>query len=139
MNEPASAASNWKTRTNSSLLNLAGWTGAWVLTTALATFGPEFLWSARWLTLTAILVNLGIGLGMIRSNIRYLKVIDEMMQKIQLEAMGLALGVGVVAGLSYSMLDSTDLISGHAEIGFVVLLMGLIYLVSVIIGTQRYQ
>src|SRR5690606_39431410 len=121
------------------LHHVDGCTGARFLSTALATLGPVFLWCAKWLTLTAILINLAYGLGMIRSNIRYLKVIDEMMQKIQLEAMGLALGVGVVAGLSYSMLDSTDLISGHAEIGFVVLLMGLVYLVSVIIGTKRYQ
>lgn len=139
MNEPRSAAKDWKARTNSSLLHLAAWTGAWVATTALAAFGPELLWTARWLTLLAILVNLGFGLGMIRANIRYLKATDEMMQKIQLEAMGLALGISVVVGISYSQLDSTNLISGDAEIGFLIILMGLTYIVSIFVGTRRYQ
>jgi hypothetical protein len=134
---PASSA--WQSRTTCSLIRLATWTGAWVVTMALATFGPEFLWEARWLTLLAVLINLGFGMGMIRANIRHLKVLDELMQKVQLEAMGLSLGAGVVGGLSYSLLDTTNLMSSDAEIAFLVMLIGITYLVSVVVGVRRYR
>lgn len=139
MGDQRPAAREWKERTNSSLVRLAAWTGAWLVTMALATFGPEFLWEARRLTLLAFLVNLGFGVGMIGANIRHLKMLDELMQKVQLEAMGLSLGVGVVGGLSYALLDSTNLISSDAEIGFLILLIGITYLVSVAVGVRRYQ
>ena len=133
------AASEWQARTSSSVVRLAAWTGAWLVTMALATFGPEFLWNAGWLTLLAILINLGFGLGMIGANITHVKVLDEMMQRVQLEAMGLSLGIGVVGGLSYALLDTTNLISSDAEIAFLIVLMGITYIVSVVVGVRRYQ
>lgn len=139
MVDQRSAGNAWQARTSSSVVRLAGWTGAWLVTMALATFGPEFLWNAGWLTLLAILINLGFGLGMIGSNIRHLKVLDEMMQRVQLEAMGLALGIGVVGGLSYALLDSTNLISSDAEISFLIMLIGITYIVSVVVGLRRYR
>jgi putative transcriptional regulator len=42
------------------------------------------------------LVNLAIGLGMIWANVRHLATLDEMIRRIQLEAMAFALGIGVV-------------------------------------------
>ena len=53
--------------------------------------------------------------------------------------MGLALGVGVVGGLSYSLLDTTNVISHNAEISFLVILISLTYLISVLIGLKRYK
>jgi len=140
MNQSKQQTGNWNTRLNQNTRRLAMWTGAWLLSMALATFGPELLWeSKQGLTLTAILVNLAIGLGMILANIRHLQVLDEMMQKIQLQAMGLALGVGVVGGLAYSLLDVTDIIASDAEISYLVILMAVTYLVSVMISHRRYQ
>lgn len=139
MNAQKPTASAWQSRTTSSLIHLAAWTGSWLVTMALAMFGPEFLWGARWLTLLAVLINLGFGMGMIRANIRHLKVLDELMQKVQLEAMGLSLGAAVVGGLSYSLLDTTNLMSSDAEIGFLVMFIGITYLVGTVIGTRRYR
>lgn len=129
----------WTERTRRDLLRLASWTGAWVISTALAAFGPAWVWEAQELTLFAILFNLAIGLGMIWANVRHLNALDEMMRRIQLEAMALALGIGVVGGLSYSLLDSTDLIAGDAEIGFLILLIGVTYLFSAIAGVWKYR
>ncbi|HKI44261.1 MAG TPA: hypothetical protein VKA08_02900 [Balneolales bacterium] len=130
----------WVARTNKRTIQLAYWTTGWVVTMALATFGPKFLWhSNELLTLLAILINLGFGIGMIMANIRYLKVLDEMMQKIQLEAMGLSLGIGVVCGLSYSLLDTTNLISSDAEISYLIILMSLTYLAGIFTGHRRYR
>ena len=52
--------------------------------------------------------------------------------------MALALGVGVVGGLSYSLLDTTNLIAQDAEISYLVILIALTYLASVVIGQKRY-
>lgn len=140
MEKLTSNPKDWKARINEKTVHLAVWTAGWVITMALATFGPGFLWdSQQWLTITAVLVNLGLGLGMIVANIRHLKVLDEMMQKIQLQAMGLALGVGVVGGLSYSLLDATDIISSDAEIANLVILIAITYLISLLINHRRYR
>lgn len=140
MEKITSNSKDWKARMNKTTVRLAIWTAGWVITMALATFGPTYLWNAQqWLTILAILLNLGIGLGMIVANIRHLKMQDEMMQKIQLQAMALALGVGVVGGLSYSMLDITNIISSDAEISYLVILISITYLVSLIVNRRRYQ
>ncbi len=140
MKKLTSNSKDWRTRINEKTVHLAGWTAGWVITMALATFGPTYLWdSQQWITIMAILFNLGIGLGMIVANIHHLQMQDEMMQKIQLQAMALALGVGVVGGLSYSMLDTTNIISSDAEIPYLVILISITYLVSLIVNRRRYR
>lgn len=117
---------------------LAAWTGAWLVTLALAVFGPEFLWnSTEGPTWLAVFLNLVAGVGMIVTNVRYLASIDEMMQRIHLEALAISLGIGVVGGLGYSVLDVTNLIPFDAEIGHVVGLFGLTYIVAVCVGLRR--
>ncbi len=139
MNKSANEA-NWSYAGGGTRLGqLAAWTGAWVLTLAAASFGPGNFWSSSSLTLIAVVVNLLVGIGMIYANVRFMKSQDELMQMIQLEAMGLALGVGVVGGLTYSLLDQTDLIPFDAEIGFVVMLMGVTYMVATAVGFLRYR
>jgi hypothetical protein len=126
-------------RTRQNTVRLAWWTMAWLLTMALAVFGPKFLWdSSLPATITAIALNLAAGIGMIVANIRHLKGLDELQQKIQLEAMGLALGVAVVFGLAYSTLDITNVMPFDAEISNLVILIGLTYFVAVVVGQRRY-
>jgi len=121
--------------------NLALWTLLWMVTLALATFGPKFLWQQETMTwsILAILVNTLIGVGLIRAHIKHISVLDELQKKIQLEAMGIALGVGIVGGLSYSVLDIANVISGDAEIGFLIMLISISYLLALVIGKRRYS
>ncbi len=140
MNKEISKSSDWTEKTRKNTLLLGYWTSAWVATMALATFGPIFIWNSNTLlTILAVLVNLGLGLGMILANKRHLKGLDELQQKIQLEGMALSLGVGLVCGLSYSVLDNTNLIAFDAEISHLVILMGLTYLAGVFFGQRRYR
>jgi len=130
----------WAARRIDNKAHLMRWTGAWLVTMAVATFGPLFLWhSNAVLTTVAIVTNLGTGFGMIVANKRHLKGLDEMHQKIQLEAMALALGVGLVVGLSYSLLDVTNLVAFDAEISHLVILTGLTYGATVAAGIRRYR
>lgn len=139
MNKSNLSTGEWTSQTRKTTISLAKWTSAWVLTMALATFGSLLLWESTLLTISAILINLGIGIGMIISNIRHLAATDEMMQKVQLEAMGISLGVGIVGGLSYSLLDTTNLISFNAEISHVVMLFAFAYLIAIFIGMRKLR
>ena len=121
-------------------MRLGYWTSAWLITMALATFGPLLIWpSTWWLTVLLVIVNVVIGFGMIVANKRHLQGLDEMQQKIQLEAMALSLGIGLVVGLGYSMLDVTNVIAFDAEISHLVILVGLTYGAGTVVGMRRYR
>jgi hypothetical protein len=140
MTKVSSTPAAWSATVQNNTRRLGVWTAAWVVTMAIANFGPRFVWGAiDWITAVAVAVNLAVGAGMILANIRHLKSLDEMHQKVQLEAMGLSLGVGLVAGLAYSNLDVTGLIGFHAEISHLVILMGLTYLVATVAGLRKYR
>lgn len=120
--------------------NLALWTLLWVVSLAVATFGPKFIWaeSTSW-SILAIVINTALGGGMIWANSKHLNVLDELQRKIQLDAMGIALGVGIVGGLSYSVMDTANVISNDAEISFLVILISITYMIALVVGKKRYS
>ena len=133
-------SSNWAARSKKNTMRLGYWTGTWLVTMAAATFGPLLVWpSNQLLTILAIFLNLGAGVGMIVANKIHLQGLDEMHQKIQLEAMALSLGVGLVVGLGYSMMDVTNLITFDAQISHLVILVGLTYGAGVFVGLRKYR
>ena len=133
-------SNDWQGTQTKNLRHLAYWTGGWGLTLALPAFGPKFLWDYNSsISILAILFNTIIGVGMILMNRKYANGLDEMHRKIFMEAKALALGVGVVGGLSYSMLDASNVISSDAEIGYLVMLMGVTYSIAFIVGSIRYK
>ena len=130
----------WIEKASHSSLRLGMWTLLWLITLALATFGPMFLWPGqKVISGIAVLVNLAVGIGMVLSHIRNLKNQDELQQKIQLDAMGLSLGAAVIGGISYSLLDITNLIGFHAEISHLVILIALTYVLAISAGNRRYR
>lgn len=140
MNNPNTKSDSWAAKKTKNTRIIFYWTSAWVLTTALVTFGTEFIWqSDKLLTSLAILLNVVIGFGMILAVKRYLKGLDEMQQKIQLDAMALSLGVGLVVGLGYSSMDQTNLIPFDAEISHLIILMSLTYIVGIFAGLRKYR
>jgi len=121
---------------NTKILGMA--TLAWVLSMAVASVGPEFVWQSKWLTLLAIVVNAGFGVGMMMANMKHLRALDELQQRIQLIAMGISLGVAVVFGLSLSMLETTGVLPIEADISHVVVMISLTYLATLTVATKRY-
>ncbi len=121
------------------ILKLAGWTWSWVATLALAAFGPKFIWDGHEvLTGLAIVVNLINGIMMIVANRHHFNAMDELQRKIHIEALAVTLGLTVIAGLSFSLLDQTNLISFDAEIGFLVGFIGVTYMIALLINRKRY-
>ncbi len=119
--------------------NLLFWTAAWVVSMAVAVFGPLLVWESKAVSLGATLLNVALGAGMILANKRHLDGLDELQRKIQLDAMAFTLGVGLVAGLAYSTLDVTDVIAADAEIAFLVILMSIAYIGANIYGHRKYR
>jgi hypothetical protein len=131
---------DWETNRQKNLKCLALWTGGWLLTMALVVFGPEFLWDNNTLiSALSIFISTLVGVGMIVSNWKHIKGLDEMHRKITMEAMAIALGVGVVGGLSLSALEVENVIAFDAEISYMVILIGITYLISMTIGHFKYK
>ncbi|MBK36436.1 MAG: hypothetical protein CME26_13040 [Gemmatimonadetes bacterium] len=90
------------------------------------------------MSMLAVVVNAAIGVGLIRIFVRYLKDLDELQRKIQLDSLALAMGVGLVTSFSYSLLVTT----GHvvqADVSDVTLIVILTYMGATILGQVRYR
>lgn len=132
--------SPYRSRVQKSTFKLAYWTGTWVLTTALLAFGPAFIWGeAQIFTLSALALNIIVGIGMVVSNRNHLKTLDEMEQKIILESLAIALGVGLILGIPYELMEATNLITFEARIGHLIILMSLTVMVSLFWNLRRYR
>lgn len=133
------AKSDMKTKRRQVLGKLAVWTLLWVLTEAIVVFGHKELWDgSKWITGLSLGVNVLIGIGMVFTYRNLMNLLDELERKIQLESMGLTLGLTLVIGLGYSVLDITNMIPWDAEIGNLVFFMGICYIACVLINTRRY-
>jgi hypothetical protein len=133
-------SNNYPTRIAKSSLHLLRWTATWLATTAFAGLGPGLIWDYATLpTILAILVNLGIGYRMILQIKRYVQALDELGQKIFLNAASITLGVGLVCGISYTLLASQKLISFQPEIGHLNSLMALTFVAANYAGARKYR
>jgi hypothetical protein len=90
-------------------------------------------------TILGVLVALGVGFGMILQTKQHVQGLDELGQKIFLDASAITLGVGIVCGLSYELLEDIRLISFEPEIAHLVILMGLTFMAVMIAGHRKYR
>jgi hypothetical protein len=103
-------------------------------------FGPKYWWDqASPLTLLAVGLNVAVGAGLILAFKKYVMELDELQQKVYLNALGITVGVAVVAGIPYSVMDLYHVIPFHAEVWHVVMLMSLTFVVCVLYGSVRYK
>jgi hypothetical protein len=76
---------------------------------------------------------------MILVNKRYIAELDELQRKVQLNSMGITLGVALIAGVPLSVMDAYHVIPFHADIAYLLILMSLTFAVSNLYGTRRYR
>lgn len=121
-------------------IQLAIWTIAWIATLALASFGPKFIWDHQpvvgWI---AIGVNVAVGIGWIVAHARFLRRSEELQRKIQLEAIAVALGVGLVGGFAYAAAENIKLIAFESDIAVLTVAMAVVYIVATVVGNLRYR
>ena len=140
MNHPKPDSNNWEATQKSKIVRLRYWTLAWLLSLALARFGPESIWAYHTgLSVLGIVLNLVIGAGMIIANKAYLRGLDEMQQKIFLDATALSLGVGLICGLGYEQLEDIQLITFQPEISHLICLMSVTFIVGIEWGNKALR
>jgi hypothetical protein len=122
---------------NANLVNL--WAIAWAASLAIISFISKYEWYSATLPITmAFVFNSGIGVGMFLAYKRFLKELDEMERKIQLDALALSVGVTLVAFGGYSILDKAGM-APELRASHLIVLMALTYMAGIIIGRIRYQ
>ena len=140
MNQPKSPENGYQSRVRANLMRLFRWNGAWAAATLLIALGPKFLWNkALGFTLLAIGLDVAVGVGMIVANKKYLAELDELQRKVHLNSLAITVGVAMLAGVPYSVMDSYHVIPLHADVSYLVVLMSLTYAASNLYGTRRYR
>jgi hypothetical protein len=140
MTKTENSSNDYAKNERKNTVRLRNWTGAWLVSMALAAFGPKLIWDFQTtLTIAAVLVNLAVGFGMIVAVRKHLQGLDDLQRKIFLDASALALGVGVVGGLAYELLEDIKLISYQPEISHLVYLICFSFLAGILIGNRKYR
>jgi hypothetical protein len=140
MNQLKPPESGYQSRIRTSTKLLYRWHGAWAAATLLMCFGPGFFWHrALWLTLLTVGLDVAVGVGMILATKKFIAEMDELQRKLFLDALAIALGVGLIVGVPWTVMDVYRVIHFHANFGLLVILMGLTFLASLLYGTWRYR
>lgn len=130
---------NRDTRMKKSVINLFLWTALWVITLAIATFGKIFLWETNSvLSIAALLANIAAGIGMLFANAKHLATLDELEAKIQMKAMGLTLGIGLLVAVSLPSLVDWGL-PESSQITALIIFMSFSYMSCILIEQLKYR
>lgn len=126
-------------RTATNTKKLALWTGLWLASLALVAFGPKFLWDFHTVvTTTLIVTNIFMGYKMIIANKEHLEGLDELQQRIHLEAMALSLGCSVVFGAVFGLLEGVKIMQSSPNPSSVLFVTGITYGIGMLIAHRKY-
>ena len=106
-------------------------TGIWVASVALLTFGPKVWWEYHVLTtLLVIALNLLTGAMMLFAFFRHLKSMDVLQRQTHLEAMALTLGITMLFTVVYGSLPTAQLLADTHPTN-ILFVMGITYMLAV--------
>jgi apolipoprotein N-acyltransferase len=109
---------------------------------ALAMMGTTLLSKREGIPFAAVVAGVILtalaGVATIFAHLRYLRQADELRRQIELEALGLAFGIGVVGGMSWWLLVVSGVGKG-TDLGFVFVAMLLLYSAGILVGCRRYS
>jgi hypothetical protein len=126
---------------NRSAVHLVLCTFAWAATLALARFGPESIWdtkhsAASW---AAVAANILVGAIWIAAFARFLRALDDLWRQITQDALAAALGVGWVTGFAYVAADAAGLVDYDFNVALFAVLLGVVYVITFVVGWIRYR
>lgn len=127
-------------RNKASTKTLFLWTLGWLLSLALLAFGPKLLWNFNvTISFAVIAVNLVFGYCMIITNKKYLDGLDELQRQLHMNAMAISLGVSVVFGAIYGLLEPARLLDATPSPSNILIVMSISYFISLVINFRKYQ
>jgi uncharacterized membrane protein len=118
--------------------NIIYWSLAWIV----PFLGTNLAITNEWiegdaLALAATAGVTGLGLGVLLAYRRFLSNADELMRKIQLDALALTVGVGVVSGFSYTLLERAEIVT-EADAMTLIMVMVVTYIIGIVVGLRRF-
>jgi len=120
-------------------LRIMPWTFGWMLSFLAMTFAIKKEWITSDAAVVAIsIVIMGLGVGTMLAYRRFLREADELVRKIELDALAATVGLGMVVGLSYWLLEFAEIVS-EPGLPMIITLMLVSYSIAVILGHRRYS
>ncbi|HEX4962604.1 MAG TPA: hypothetical protein VF173_17340 [Thermoanaerobaculia bacterium] len=114
------------------------WALVWALSFVAVTLGIKKEWFPFGVTLAGMAGTTLFGIATVLAYRRFLHETDELRRKIEVEALALAFGVGVVGGLTCWLLVVSHAVSA-TDFVYVFFLMLVAHPVGVLIGRRRYS
>lgn len=113
------------------------WSLAWTLCWLAAALAIDNgWWDARAAGVAAAVLSVLLGTALLLAYWRFLREADELRRKIEVEALALAFGVGLVGGMAYWLLGESGIVA-EAEILHVLVLMIVTHSVGILVGFRR--
>jgi hypothetical protein len=138
MNRPKNTHWSATERDRKNQRHIISWSLAWILPFLGVNLAIENDWiGSDALALAATIGVTALGLGVLLAYRRFLRDADELMRKIQLDALALTVGVGVVSGFSYTLLESAGIVA-DAEAMTLIMVMVVTYIGGVVVGLRRF-
>lgn len=137
-NEPPSSLCSSRQRDRRNLRRFTLWVFLWALSFVLSTLGIKKEWWPPAGEFVAVASTALLGLISVLLYRRFLTETDELQRKIEIEALALAFGVGVVGGLSCWFLVLGGTVPG-TDLIYLFLAMIVTYSVRVLVGRRRYS
>lgn len=114
------------------------WSFVWALSFVAVTLIAKKAWWPFGVTLAGALGTSVLGVATLFAYRRFLHETDELRRKIEVEALSLAFGVGIVGGMTYWLLTVMKAVPAK-DFLYVFLVMILAHPVGVFIGRRRYS
>ncbi|WP_157524370.1 hypothetical protein [Jiangella alkaliphila] len=92
--------------------------------------------AASW---AAVAVNVLVGITWIVTFARFLRALDDLQRKIMQDALAVTLGVGWVVGFAYAVADAAGLVTRDLDLALFPAMLGVVYVISFVIGRLRYR
>jgi len=123
------------------ILRLLFGTLAWLVTLAVAQFGPDGLWDVKLIgaSWAAVALNIVAGVVWIVSFAFFLRTVDELERKILLDAFTVTLGAGFVFAMAYAAASSAGLVPENFSIALFAVFLAVVYLIAFAVGKIRYR
>jgi peptidoglycan/LPS O-acetylase OafA/YrhL len=113
------------------------WSLLWTLCWVVGALAIDNGWmDAAAAGVAAAVLSALLGVGLLLAYWRFLREADELRRKIEVEALALAFGVGLVGGISYWLLGESGIVA-EAEILHVIVLMIVTHSLGILIGSRR--
>lgn len=114
------------------------WGLAWALCFVAVALAIAEHWLPFGATLAGVIGTALLGIATVLAYRRFLQQADELRRKIEVEALALAFGVGMVGGLTYWLLMVSNAVPEWG-FAFVFSAMLLAYSAGVLVGRRRYS